>query len=214
MRPALYQLPGPYLTWPNVLSLLRLLLVPPFVVLMLNQQEQGVYRHVALGIFLLMGFSDFIDGCLARKYQLTSRLGAILDPIADKALIICSAVLLNLPYSCVPNARLPNWVVVAIVGKDLWVIVGFVIMFLLTGGLHVRPTIFGKISTVGQIAMVAAVLLSPDLNSLGGQAGLKLAKLLWSLVTLLCVLAIFSYTRLGYLIIAEAEAKRRDNQAK
>jgi CDP-diacylglycerol--glycerol-3-phosphate 3-phosphatidyltransferase len=201
-----------YLSWPNRISLLRLLLIPPFVILMLNhRQHDPLFRYLALGIFALMAISDFLDGFLARRMHLTSKLGAILDPIADKALIICSAILLALPESAVGDACLPNWVVVLIVGKDVWVMAGFIVIVLLTRKLRVQPNIFGKMSTAGQLAMVIAILISPELNGPGGHAGTILAQVLWSVVAGLCVLAAASYTRMGLRFVV-ADMKRHETQ--
>jgi cardiolipin synthase len=194
--------------WPNRISLLRLMLVAPFVVLMQYHHVNPEYRYWALAIFAVMGLSDMLDGYLARRMGWKSRLGAILDPLADKTLIICSALLLTLPDSRVEGAQLPFWVVVLIVGKDLWVIGGFLLLFLLTGSTKVHPTIAGKLSTAGQIAMVTAILLSPDLNRLAAPEvalGTWIAKVFWWGVGGLCVLAVFSYTRVGLAAVAEHE---------
>ena len=197
--------PGRLLTWPNRITLVRLLLVAPFVMLMQRQQATAAYRYVAAGIFVAMALSDLLDGLLARRLKCVTRLGAILDPLADKTLIICAAVLLSLPGSAVAGARLPQWVAVFIVGKDLWVLVGFVVVFLLTGSVKVQPTRLGKACTVGQLAMVLAVLLSPDISRLGVNAGFQLVRALWWAVSALSVLAVISYTRLGLSLLAEAD---------
>ena len=107
------------LNWPNRVSMIRLLLLAPFIVLVINQNDPhlGWARHAAVAVFALMAVSDFLDGVLARRLDARTRLGAILDPLADKALIICSVVLLSLPASAVWGYDLPNWVVVAVVGK-------------------------------------------------------------------------------------------------
>ncbi len=203
-----------YLSWPNRISLLRLLLIAPFVILMLNhRQHDPQFRYLALGIFGLMAVSDFLDGFLARRMKLSSKLGAILDPIADKALIICAAILLALPESSVPGAILPNWVVVLIVGKDLWVVAGFVVMVLLTRKLHVQPNIFGKMATAAQLLMVIAILLNPELNTLGRQVGTRLAQVLWSVVAALCVLAALTYTRLGLRFVL-ADIKHHEPESR
>jgi len=201
------------LNWPNRITLLRLLLVAPFVVLMMRQQQRPLYRYVALGIFVAMALSDMADGVLARRLGRSTRLGAILDPLADKTLIICAAVLLALPGSSVRGAALPAWVAVLIVGKDLWVLVGFLVVFLLTGKVRVLPTRAGKACTVGQLAMVSAILLSPDLNRLGREAGTHLARALWWAVAGLCLLSVVSYTRLGLSFVAEADQGGSSGQA-
>ena len=199
------------LSWPNRITLMRLLLVAPFVVLVQQHHARPVFRHLALGIFLVMAVSDVLDGYLARRTGHTSRLGAILDPLADKTLIMCAAALLSLPHSAVAGTRLPHWVVVLIVGKDLWVIVGFVVVFLLTGRVRVMPTRAGKLCTAGQLAMVTAVLISPDINRLALSAGTALgagtalARGLWWATGALSIAAVVSYTRLGLGFVAEAD---------
>ncbi len=184
---------------------MRLLLVAPFVVMLQNQQSHSVYRYVAIGLFAFMAASDVLDGYLARRLNAESRLGAILDPLADKTLIICAVVLLSLPDSAVAGATLPGWVVVVIVGKDLWVIAGFLIIFLLTGSVHVLPSGSGKICTAGQVAMVAAVLISPELNLIGMKIGTHLAMILWYAVAGLCAMSVVSYTHIGLTFVVEAD---------
>ena len=198
--------PWSYLTWPNRISMLRLLLIPPFVMLMLHQRGNEGFRRLAMGIFAVMAISDWLDGYLARRLKVASRLGAFLDPLADKALIICSAVLLSLPGSQVGDLRLPDWVVVMIVGKDLWVIIGSVVVFMIAGRLKISPTIWGKLCTDGQLAMVFAFLLSPELDKLRAGLGFSIAHVLWWVVAALCALAVVSYTRLGIAFLAEHEA--------
>jgi len=202
--------PWKALNWPNRITLLRLLLVAPFVVLIQRQQMHSAYRYVAVGIFVALGISDFLDGHLARRLDCKTRLGAILDPLADKLLIICAAILLAMPGSCVVDhgrpIQLPNWVVVAIVGKELWVVAGFLVLFLVTGKVRVRPSRTGKASTVAQLAMVSALLLAPDLNHAGWSFGTHFARVLWWAVFVLCLGATVSYTRMGLSFLAEEEA--------
>lgn len=204
--------PWAYLSWPNRISLLRLLLVAPFVVLMGHQQSRGLFRYLALGIFVFMALSDLVDGFLARRLGRSTRLGAILDPLADKALITCAAILLSLEHSHVRGARLPDWVVVLIVGKDLWVVVGFLVVFLLTGRVKVMPTMPGKMVTCAQLMMVTAVLISPELNAVGLPVGTWVARVLWWAVGGLCLLSVISYTRLGLAFVAEADQNHRNSR--
>jgi len=193
------------LNWPNRISIVRLLLVAPFVVLVMNQNEPDWpwARHAALGIFVVMAFSDMLDGLLARRLNMRTRLGAMLDPLADKALVIWSVVLLSLKESAVAGSRLHNWVVVAVVGKDLWVIVGFIVVYLVTDRLRVRPTIAGKAATVGQLTMVITVLAAPDFNRLWPKLGTYMAWTMEYVVVGLSILAVVSYTRLGLSFVAQ-----------
>jgi cardiolipin synthase len=205
------------LNWPNRITILRLMLVAPFVVLVMNQNQPRweAARHAALVIFLVMAVSDLVDGTLARRLNARTRLGAILDPLADKALIICSVVLLSLPRSAVPGAQLPDWVVVVIVGKDLWVIVGFLVICLVTDRFRIQPTGVGKACMDAQLIMVMLVLLAPELNRLAEGLGARLAGVASWTAAAISVLAVISYTRLGLGFIAEGakpleEAPRKE----
>jgi cardiolipin synthase len=201
----------PLLSWPNRISILRLLLVAPFVILLMNHPHWAYGRYVALAIFVVMALSDLLDGLLARRLNARTRLGAILDPLADKALIICAVILLSLPDSAVAAARLPNYVVVAIVGKDLWVVGGFVVVYLVTDRFRVRPTALGKVCTVSQLAMVVAVLIAPDLNRLKADWGSALVLGMGWLAAGLSVLAVISYTRLGLSFVVREDKPLDDN---
>ncbi|HET6429653.1 MAG TPA: CDP-alcohol phosphatidyltransferase family protein [Phycisphaerae bacterium] len=207
--------PWKVLNWPNRITLLRLLLVAPFVTLVQRQHAHPAYRYVAVGIFVLLAISDYLDGYLARRLDCKTRLGAILDPLADKLLIICAAILLSMPGSCVVDGsepiQLPNWVVVAIVGKELWVIAGFLVLFLVTGKVRVRPSRTGKSSTTAQLVMVSALLLAPDFNRLGFSFGTHFAQVLWWAVFVLSLGAIVSYTRMGLSFLAEEEVPNPPN---
>lgn len=191
------------LTWPNRISIGRLLLIPPFVLLLINIQQWPWARTAAIVIFVAMALSDAVDGFLARKLEQTTRLGAILDPIADKALIIVSVVLLSLETTSVPGSRLPNWVAVAVVGKDLWVILGFTIVYLVTDRFRVHAVWAGKLATACQLILVISVLVSPELDDMHAGLGAGLVNVLGWLVVVISVLAVVSYTRLGLHFVME-----------
>ncbi len=199
-----------WLNWPNRISLLRLLMVVPFIVLIRQHQQWPHARYAALGIFAAMAISDIADGLLARRLNARTRLGAILDPLADKVLVICAVVLLSLPSSAVKVAPIVDWVVVFVVGKDLWVIIGFVVIYLVTDKFRIRATLAGKICTWGQAIMILLVLLSPELNWLHPQLGSLTAYYSFYVVVALCIAAGASYTRMGLGFILE-EQKPMDN---
>ncbi len=194
--------------------MLRLALVAPFVMtLLLLRQYEPAARYTALGLFVVMAVSDLADGILARRLNQRTRLGAILDPLADKAMLICATVLLALPSSSVDGARLPKWLVVAVVAKDLWVIIGFVVVFLVTDRFRTKPTWTGKASTTSQLVMITMTLLSPEISGLIPGLSLMDRSLGWwvmmgtsAAAATLCVLAVMSYTRLGLRFIS-VEAK-------
>ena len=194
--------PWASLNWPNRISVMRLLMVAPFVVVLLNLRDWPEGRYAALVIMLTMAISDFLDGMLARRLDARTRLGAILDPLADKVLIICASVMLAMDATSVPEAKLPSWIVVAIVGKDLWVIIGFIVVYLVTDRFRVRPCLAGKACTACQLAMVVLVLIAPDVNRLGGRAGTILVTVSAWVVAAMCIASVISYTRMGLEFVA------------
>lgn len=148
------------MTTANKITIARILLVPLFVVQVLYYTQTGneVYRLLALLCFAVAAISDGIDGYLARHYNQHSELGRVLDPLADKMLLVAGVVLLtmkNEPYL----ERIPMWLTATIVSRDVILIVGMVIIHYICGKVRVRPVILGKVATVLQMSCVLWVLL-------------------------------------------------------
>lgn len=153
-----------WLTWPNRITIARILLIVPLVLCLLNMEQwPGVGRRVALGLFCVIALGDALDGYLARRLGKVTPLGRFLDPLADKLVMTCTIILLAVPATAVPGARLPNWVPVLLIGKDLLVIVGFGLVYATTQQFYVQPRLLGKACTLIQSLMIVAVLVSPDL---------------------------------------------------
>ncbi|MBI4580069.1 MAG: CDP-alcohol phosphatidyltransferase family protein, partial [Planctomycetes bacterium] len=130
------------ISWPNRLTIARILLIGPFVVALLNLQEPAwatIARRVAVCVFLVMAVTDGLDGYLARRLRQETVAGKFLDPLADKLLILFSVVLLAHEGTHVPGARLPATVAVIAVGKDLIVVLGFCIIYFSTSKIFIRP---------------------------------------------------------------------------
>jgi cardiolipin synthase len=137
------------LNLPNFLTLIRIVLIPFFLVLLVSQ----LYFD-ALLVFILGGVTDALDGFIARRMNQKTSLGAILDPVADKLLLMCSFIMLGM------MGGIPLWLVVLVVSRDTVILFGYVaISFLLDERLEVQPTIAGKLSTVFQLVTVGVVLL-------------------------------------------------------
>lgn len=134
---------------PNLISILRILLVAPVAWLML----QGRYGESLL-LFVVAGVSDGVDGFLAKHFGWTSRLGSILDPLADKLLLSVSFVTLAW------LGHLPLWLAALILLRDLVIVIGGVLYHNLVGRFSLQPTIISKLNTVLQIMVVTLVLLS------------------------------------------------------
>ena len=132
---------------PNIISTLRILLVPPVVLTMLEQ-----CWGLALPLFLIAGLSDGLDGFLARRYQWTSRLGAILDPIGDKLLMVSSYLVLGW------LEVLPTWLVGLVILRDVVIMAGTLMYRFFIGAVVFEPILLSKINTVCQILLVTVTL--------------------------------------------------------
>lgn len=142
-----------WLALPNIISLVRILLIPVFVLMMIWRKTSE-----AFAVLLLAGFTDVLDGFTARALGLRTKLGALLDPAADKLLITASFILLTFPRLNSPNV-IPLWLTMIVIGRDLLIVSGAFLLFKLRGQKTFPPSIPGKASTVCQIIVVLLVLL-------------------------------------------------------
>ncbi len=198
------------LSWPNRITITRILLIVPLVIAMLNMSDRrsgDVARHIALLIFFIMAISDFLDGWLARRTGSSTSLGRFLDPLADKLLITTTCILLALPATRIAIAHdlyLPAWVVVIIIGKDIYTSLGVLIIYLITGRMKIVPVLPGKISTTLQLCMVLAILIAPDVTD-AIPAFALFVRLLWWATAAMAILTLIVYTRRGTSHILEFE---------
>ncbi|MGI9302600.1 MAG: CDP-alcohol phosphatidyltransferase family protein [Gammaproteobacteria bacterium] len=133
---------------PNLITGLRFLLVPPLVALLLDGRFGA-----SLILFAFMGLSDAVDGFLAKRYGWHSRLGAFLDPLADKTMLV--SAYLSLAWM----GLLPVWFVAVIVVRDVVILGGAIAYQLVVHGLEMQPSFLSKLNTVAQIILVLAVIL-------------------------------------------------------
>ena len=165
------------MTTANKITIARILLIPFFVVEVLYYVKTGNEVHRFLGIccFFLAAAFDGVDGYIARHYNQRSELGAILDPLADKLLLVSGIVLLSfdhLPYF--QTIRL--WLTGTIIGRDILLLAGMIVIQMMVGKVRVRPRAVGKIATVLQMIVVLWVLLKWSEKWLFG----------WSLAAAIC----------------------------
>ena len=146
-------------TVPNLLTVFRMVLIPVFVSLLFYQRF-----ILALTIFLLAGVTDGLDGLLARRFDQKSQLGTILDPIADKLMLVTSFVVLSMrtvfPQPLPPHLPIPFWVTVAVISRDVFILVGAAAINIVTGFRRFRPSMLGKINTTVQIVAIAAIIFA------------------------------------------------------
>jgi cardiolipin synthase len=141
------------LTLANQLTLVRLALVPAFVILVLYGRMGW-----ALAAFVTAGITDGLDGLIARWTNQRTALGAFLDPMADKLLLVSAFVVLSLPGIGLVN-RIPVWLTVLVISRDVAIVVTVAIVTMTMGPRTFPPSIYGKIATALYIVTVTLVLL-------------------------------------------------------
>ena len=194
-----------WLNWPNRITITRIILVAPFVICLLNLNVgTTVWRHAALALFLVVAVSDALDGFLARRLNEETPLGRFLDPVADKLLIACAVIMLAVDATAVPGHRLPSWVPVVAIGKDVLLVIGFGLAYAVTGEFFVQPRIWGKLCTLVQLVMIASVLAAPEWPETLARA----LPVLWWLASGLAIAAVVDYLRIGNRFAAEYHANR------
>jgi cardiolipin synthase (CMP-forming) len=134
---------------PNVITSLRLLLLVPLAFYLTVQD----YR-LSLLIFFVAGVSDALDGFLAKRYNWVSRFGSILDPIADKALLVLTMALLT------ANQKISLVLFVLVALRDIYIVLGAYIFYKKIGPFNMQPSLISKLNTFVQILLVAAILVS------------------------------------------------------
>lgn len=157
------------MTTPNKITLVRILMIPAFVLMAIYYGESiqrgeplEWQRYTAIGIFLLAALSDGLDGYIARRYNQKSALGVILDPIADKGLLLSGIITLSISnWSDIDPkyGQFPTWFPVLVISRDAVILIGTAVLHFLIGKVRVRPAWTGKVATVLQMTAIAWVML-------------------------------------------------------
>lgn len=135
---------------PNLLTLLRIVAIPCFLILL-----EDLRYGEALAVFVAAGITDGLDGAIARLTHTKTTLGAYLDPVADKLLLVSSFIALGFMH------LVPRWLVVVVLSRDVMIVLGYFLLFVMTQHtMEVKPSISGKLSTFMQLTAVALVLVS------------------------------------------------------
>jgi cardiolipin synthase len=156
-------MPTRTMTTANKVTILRILLIPFFVVEALYYVKTGKegFRLAAILAFGIASICDGVDGYIARHYNQRSELGAVLDPLADKLLLVSGIILFtfdNEPYF----GSIPLWLTGTIIGRDLLLCIGWTVIHSTVGKVKVRPRILGKLATVLQMISIVWLMLKWD----------------------------------------------------
>ena len=141
---------------PNKLTVLRVIMVPFFVAFMLYPLAGDASKYVALVLFCVASFTDFLDGHIARKNNLVTNFGKFMDPLADK-LLVCSALIC---LTVVQNDQLPTWSVLIIIARE-FIISGFRLVAS-DNGIVIAASYWGKFKTVSHMTMIIMLILNID----------------------------------------------------
>ena len=136
----------------NLLTVLRILLILPFLYL-INAGRFGV----ALAVFFIASVTDYADGYIARNFNQKTRLGQILDPLADKLLTTASFVVMAIPRAGIDS--IPVWLAAAVIGRDLLILIGSLIVNRITGFAEFKPTALGRINTFLELGLIVWFLV-------------------------------------------------------
>ena len=163
---------------PNIITLGRILLVPVIIWAIASNQME-----IAFAIFIVAGVSDAVDGFLAKRFNMTSELGALLDPLADKALLVSIYMALGI------WGAVPRWIVILVVSRDIMIVGAVIVSWLYGKPIPMKPLMVSKLNTVAQVGFAALVL-----GSLGfGFDSAPYDLVLMALVTIFTLLSVSFY---------------------
>jgi CDP-diacylglycerol--glycerol-3-phosphate 3-phosphatidyltransferase len=170
----------------NKISTLRVLSVPFFIASLIYYSPQRYYfRFVALGIFMLGVVSDAVDGYIARKSQQHSKAGLVLDPLGDKLLLMSAFICLTLQSEF--PLRFPLWVTLIVISRDVIILLGALVVYMVKQDINISPTRWGKLTTIFQMSAVLGVLLQ-----------LHFSVILWWLAVFFTLISGIDYVRRGF----------------
>ena len=135
---------------PNKLTIFRVILIPFFVVFLLLDPSNQMYRYISLAIFIVASLTDMLDGKIARKYNLVTNFGKFMDPLADK-LLVCSAMI-----CLIETKQLAAWIVIVIIARE-FIISGFRLIAS-DNGIVIAASYWGKFKTVFQMLMIIVLI--------------------------------------------------------
>lgn len=184
---------------PNKITILRVLLVPFFVASLVYYSPQKDYlRFIALAIFIAAVITDGLDGYLARLKNQKTVLGTIIDPIADKILLLSAFISLAFIKSLPEAVRLPAWVLIIVISRDSIILIGSGLIYITGGNFEIRPNVYGKITTFLQMLTIISLLLL-----------LPFSRILWSLMVAFTIISGVVYITRGSRLLNSSQPVKK-----
>ena len=185
----------------NKISTFRILIVPFFIASLIYYSCQRDYlRFIALGIFVLGVLSDAVDGYIARKSQQKSKAGLVLDPLGDKMLLMSAFICLYLIDELPLGIRFPLWVALIVISRDVIILLGAVVIYIVRQEINILPTRWGKLTTSFQMLSVIAVLIQ-----------WQFAYLLWCVAVFFTIISGIDYVMRGFKILYALDNSRNNH---
>jgi len=170
------------MSFADKLSITRIILIPIFISLLLYSKSFPFLKKIAIGVFILAILSDFLDGLVARIKKEKSSIGIVLDPLADKLLLLSAFITLYFL-----KFNLPLWLVLIVVSRDFLILLGIVILTFLKIEVSISPSIWGKLTTFFQMMTILVVLSNFSL----------FVKIFWILTAIFTLISGADYLRRG-----------------
>jgi cardiolipin synthase len=183
------------MTIPNLITAIRIVLAPVFLIYLINSQLKA-----ALVVFLVCAVSDGLDGIIARVFNQKSKLGAYMDPLADKLVLVVAFVALSI------IGIIPPWLAVTVIARDMMILVGILVLFLNRLDVIIKPSFLGKTTTWAQFVTVLIVLSKSYLTNVTA-----LYPYIFYLTGLLTISSGLHYMHRGFKIIGEGPSERQED---
>ncbi|MFH1867480.1 MAG: CDP-diacylglycerol--glycerol-3-phosphate 3-phosphatidyltransferase [Candidatus Omnitrophota bacterium] len=178
----------------NKITILRILLVPVLLIgLLYYKVGNETLRFAVLGLFVVCGMTDAIDGYIARRFYQKTKIGSILDPLADKILILTAYISLSTLENIPLASKIPPWLTIIVMSRDTIILLGLAIIFVVNKEMEIKPSIMGKITTFIQMLTVIAALLH-----------FNLIYVLWWVCAFFTIISGFGYVWRGTKVLNEA----------
>ncbi len=180
-------------TLANKISITRIILIPFFITAVAYSR-----LDIALIFFIVAIISDGLDGFIARALKQKTQLGTILDPIADKLLLTSAYICLSVAPSIPQHLRLPPYVPIIVISRDVIIVVGSIVVYVVKSDLKISPSIVGKITTFFQMIVIVCILVKFNYSNI-----------VWNLAILLTMISGLDYVMKGSKLLSDSSVAKK-----